>query len=260
MLRIPKYLLILVCIICLLLSSNYNALASSNLNAPTFSRAVPSDTSVDLQWIDNSLNELGFILEIKKGNEFILLAKTGTNQKTFTVDGLSPNNWYTFRIKAFDSLGQSDYSEIEVYTPRLDTQIKTTLVFNISSNRYSIKKSSSPTISWKEMDTPPLIYENRTMLPIKYVAQELGATVNWEPTTRMITVNLASRSLKLWVDNRIAMVNGSSVPIDPNSESVKPIIVPPGRTILPFRFIAENLGCSVDWNSQTKEITLTYPK
>ncbi|NLI11289.1 MAG: copper amine oxidase N-terminal domain-containing protein [Peptococcaceae bacterium] len=40
---------------------------------------------------------------------------------------------------------------------------------------------------------------------------------------------------------------------------VTPIIVEPGRTMLPLRFIAENLGSKVDWDAGQKEVTVTYP-
>jgi titin len=55
-------------------------------------------------------------------------------------------------------------------------------------------------------------------------------------------------------------VNGIGTPIDPQNPNVAPIIVPPGRTMLPLRFIAESLGCQVDWNQALQEVTVTYPK
>ena len=38
-----------------------------------------------------------------------------------------------------------------------------------------------------------------------------------------------------------------------------PVIVPPGRTMLPARFIAEALGDTVNWNSATQQVTITVP-
>jgi hypothetical protein len=32
-----------------------------------------------------------------------------------------------------------------------------------------------------------------------------------------------------------------------------------GRTVLPLRFVAENLGCAIGWDGATQTITLTYP-
>ncbi|MBS4025670.1 MAG: hypothetical protein KGZ96_08350 [Clostridia bacterium] len=38
----------------------------------------------------------------------------------------------------------------------------------------------------------------------------------------------------------------------------KPITVPPGRTMLPLRFISETLGCQVEWNQTLREATVRY--
>ncbi|MGE5422313.1 MAG: stalk domain-containing protein [Ignavibacteriales bacterium] len=38
------------------------------------------------------------------------------------------------------------------------------------------------------------------------------------------------------------------------------MVVPPRRTMLPLRFIAENLGCQVIWNQALNEVKVVYPK
>ncbi|HOL83542.1 MAG TPA: copper amine oxidase N-terminal domain-containing protein [Caldisericia bacterium] len=47
--------------------------------------------------------------------------------------------------------------------------------------------------------------------------------------------------------------------MDPTNPKVVPMIIS-GRTMLPVRFVAENLGCKVDWDQDTKTVTITYPK
>jgi len=49
----------------------------------------------------------------------------------------------------------------------------------------------------------------------------------------------------------IAKVNGVDTPIDPTNPKVVPMIIS-GRTMLPVRFVAENLGCKVDWDTRYK--------
>ncbi len=69
-------------------------------------------------------------------------------------------------------------------------------------------------------------------------------------------------SLKLYTKENggTARVNGVNTPIDSSNPNVAPIIVPPGRTMLPLRYIAENLGCQVDWNQALQEVKAAYPK
>lgn len=54
-----------------------------------------------------------------------------------------------------------------------------------------------------------------------------------------------------------AKVNGIYKTIDSNNPNVVPIIIN-GRTMLPLRFIAENLSCIVDWDSKNMIITITF--
>ena len=109
----------------------------------------------------------------------------------------------------------------------------------------------------KTMDTAPVIVESRTFLPIRYVAQELGATVDWFPPDK-VEINHMGNKIELWIGQNSASVNGSFVLIDPGNPNVAPFIQPPGRTMMPLRFISENLGCKVDW-LPPQEARITYP-
>jgi len=111
----------------------------------------------------------------------------------------------------------------------------------------------------KEMDVAPIIRESRTLLPIRYVAEALGAVVQWDAVERKVTITFKGTTIELWIDKNTALVNGEYKLIDSTNPKVVPIIIPPGRTMLPIRFIAENLGCRVDWDPALKEVKITYP-
>jgi hypothetical protein len=107
------------------------------------------------------------------------------------------------------------------------------------------------------IDVAPQIIEGRTLLPIKWVAEPLGADVSWDATDRKVTVSLGGTTLELWIGQSQARLNGRSVAIDPQNAKVVPLIVS-GRTMLPVRFVAEQLGADVQWDPPTKTITITY--
>ncbi|MCX5973219.1 MAG: stalk domain-containing protein [Coprothermobacterota bacterium] len=111
----------------------------------------------------------------------------------------------------------------------------------------------------KQMDTAPVIVESRTFLPIRYVAQELGFNVDWLAGEQKVTISSPGFTLQLWIGKNTAMVAGKYTVIDASNPNVMPFIQPPGRTMMPLRFIAENLGCQVDWLPETKEVQITYP-
>ena len=142
---------------------------------------------------------------------------------------------------------------------------RTTKTFNVKYIKRSILKLQigSKTMyvndSPFEIDVPPIILEGRTLLPIRWVAEPLGAEVGWDGVEKKVTVTLKDTKIELWIGKSIARVNGVDTPIDPDNPKVVPIIKD-GRTMLPVRFVVENLGCKVDWDQDTKTVTITYPK
>ncbi len=108
--------------------------------------------------------------------------------------------------------------------------------------------------------TPVIIKEwGRTVVPIRAIVEALGGTIDWDGNTRKVTINFKDITIELWIDNPKAKVDAKETWIDSDNHNVKPIIQN-SRTMLPLRFVAESLGCSVDWNSTTKTITIKYPK
>ncbi len=106
------------------------------------------------------------------------------------------------------------------------------------------------------MDVSPTIIESRTMLPIRFAATPLGADVAWDNETRKVTVSLGETKMELWIGQSNALVNGKTVPIDPDNVNVKPLIIN-GRTMLPLRFVTETLGCDVQWEEVARKVTIT---
>jgi hypothetical protein len=69
---------------------------------------------------------------------------------------------------------------------------------------------------------------------------------------------LKDTTIELWIGKPQATVNGQTKWIDDTNHKVMPEIIN-GRTMLPLRFVAESLGAKVDWEPNTKTITITYP-
>lgn len=126
----------------------------------------------------------------------------------------------------------------------------TTMVFIIDSSTYVV--NGEPIV----MDVSPTIIENRTMLPIRYAAEPLGADIEWDGVERKATISLGATKLELWIGQSNALINGKTVPIDADNANVKPLIVS-NRTMLPLRFVTENLGCDIEWDPVARKATIT---
>jgi photosystem II stability/assembly factor-like uncharacterized protein len=106
--------------------------------------------------------------------------------------------------------------------------------------------------------TPVIVPEwGRTVVPIRAIVESLGGVVSWDGMERRVTINFGDALIELQVDNPKARVSGSEKWIDPDNHDVKPTIIN-SRTMLPLRFVAENLGATVSWDGTTKAITMTY--
>lgn len=109
------------------------------------------------------------------------------------------------------------------------------------------------------LDAAPVIQNGRTLLPVRYVAEPLGATVTWTAGTRTVTIKRSSLTLVLVVGKATATANGVSVRIDAADARVVPVILQ-GRTMLPARFVAEQLGCVISYDPTTRVVTVTSLK
>lgn len=103
------------------------------------------------------------------------------------------------------------------------------------------------------MDVAPIIVDGRTLVPVRAILEKLGADIHWNPNTRVVTATKDSIQIQLQIDNPIAFVNNQPITLD-----VPPRIID-SRTLIPLRFVAENLDMLVDWIPSTRTITIDSP-
>lgn len=123
----------------------------------------------------------------------------------------------------------------------------------------------------------------RVRVPVRFVSELMGATVSWDDPSQTVTIAFPglsreiaklvlkpgrtmadwwerksldpaatmvkkvvitqpAKTIKLTVGSNTAVVDGTSVPLD-----APPVLVPPGRVMVPIRFISEQLGAKVFW-------------
>lgn len=100
-------------------------------------------------------------------------------------------------------------------------------------------------------DVAPKIVKDRTMLPARFVAEKLGATVEWDAEKQEVTVKKDDITIVITIGSVDAKINGEDVKLD--SEA----FIENDRTYTPIRFIAEALGAKVDWNGATSQVVIT---
>ncbi len=102
-------------------------------------------------------------------------------------------------------------------------------------------------------DVAPQIISGRTMVPLRAIFETLGATVKWDDKTRSITATKKYATVECAIDSYTLSVNYVDKALD-----VAPMIVN-SRTLVPARFVAEALGCNVEWDGAQRIVTITSP-
>ena len=126
---------------------------------------------------------------------------------------------------------------------------ETTITLQIGNPEMTINGRSTPI---DEQGTAPVIRDNRTLLPVRAVIEALGGTVKWNEKQRQVSLTMDRKSLYLVIDSRTLKDNkGKTWEMD-----TAPIIEN-GRTLLPIRAVAEYFGASVEWEEDSRTVTIT---
>lgn len=103
-----------------------------------------------------------------------------------------------------------------------------------------------------ESDQPPLLIDNRTFVPIRVIAEDLGATVNYNKEDRIVTIRRDKTNILLTIGDDIARIS-SDVETRPAILDA-PAFLRNDRTYLPLRSISELFGMEVDWDGGKRAV------
>lgn len=122
------------------------------------------------------------------------------------------------------------------------------------------KKAAKVFGKTKSNDVAPKIEKDRTMLPARFVAENLGAKVEWDGEKQLVTIT--GKNLKTDENVTILITIGSAT-VKVNGKEIKldsPAFIENDRTYTPIRFISENLGASVEWVEKEQKVIITKPE
>lgn len=105
-----------------------------------------------------------------------------------------------------------------------------------------------------ETDVPPIIQNNRTLVPLRFIAEQLGFEVGWNAEERKAKITDRNTSIELQINNTLAIVNKN---FQPSTEVLDvPPIIHDNRTMVPVRFISEIMGYRVEWIPDPKTVVI----
>ncbi len=122
-------------------------------------------------------------------------------------------------------------------------------VFTIGDSTYKVDGKTYA------MDTVSYTSGGRTFIPVRYLAYAIGieeGNIGWNPKTLMVTLTKGDRTVKLIIKSKYLINNGVYTTMDVAAATKN------GRTVLPFRWVAEAFGAKVSWNGALKRVTIEF--
>lgn len=101
------------------------------------------------------------------------------------------------------------------------------------------------------LDVEPQVVQQRTLVPLRAIFEELGATVTWDQATQTARAVKGSDTVQITLNSTTAYVNGEAQTLD------VPAMAIDGRTLVPVRFVSEALDAQVDWLQDTQTVRIT---
>ncbi len=168
-------------------------------------------------------------------------------------EGFTFGGWYTDKslTKEFD-INTKIVSSITLYAKWIEIpadNTKNEIVLTIG------KKDALIFGETRTNDVAPVIRNERTMLPSRFIAESLGASVEWNEEKQLVTIKGKNEkdediTILITIGAAYSSVNGESIKLD------SPAFIENDRTYTPIRFISEQLGANVDWNESEQKITI----
>jgi len=123
----------------------------------------------------------------------------------------------------------------------------------------AILKYDGQIIEFPEDLCPPTIIRNRTLIPARQLFEAMGGSVDWQPESLQVEICLGDSTVALTIGSNKAIVNGKEKGLE-----VPALIIDHdgdlyGSTMIPLRFVSEELGYTVVWNDDERTANIVEP-
>lgn len=222
---------------------SFSFTTESDLSAPVWQESSSltanniNPGSIGLSWDEASDN--GGVKAYKVFKDGTEIAKVEKGH-TYTVENLAPDTEYTFKIEAgdVDENWSTNGPSLTITTKPAPPPLKPGEIRIVVNGK---------TVS---SDISPVIEQGRTLVPIRVISENIGATVGWDGKSKTVTVTMNQKVVMLKIGNKYATVNGKNINLDVPAKILN------GRTLVPLRFIGESLGATVTWDGTTRTVTI----
>ena len=217
-----------------------------------FTNSNGTDESVDFRGIKDVNGKSFNVPDTRRDSLRISFSKDGIYWATlalpvFSVESIDcTNDSILIDTGSSRTLFSIKFSDMEQVVPECDTKVEL--------NDHILGFSQ-----------PPVTENDRTLVPMRFLLEQMGAEVTWDDATQTATATVPvtteeeiqtfglaeEKSVTFSVDNTTATVNGSAATMDVPARLIN------DKTMVPLRFLSENLGFDVQWDEATRTAIVT---
>ena len=239
--------------------------------------ALVTEVGIKFDWTPNSSNFGYRIYRAESpGDEGISISDFPLKEGQFVDVSIMPNTDYYYTICRVDAEAGFDRATMTIIPESLGER-SSEIVLNSEDmiimpiptedtvKNFIMMKIGEPTMLFNEVKveidpgrgTAPLIDTGRTLVPIRAIIEAMGGIVLWEDSTQSITLisgdtAVLDFSVEMAIDSHSLIANGVNKTMDTAPKTINE------RTMLPLRFVSENVGSEIAWIGSTQEIIIVF--
>ena len=138
------------------------------------------------------------------------------------------------------------FTSVLAAVPGAKAESMTTIEVYIGKNTGTVNGKATT------LEQGAVIKNGRTMVPLRFITEAMGATLVWDAATRTANITLADNKIALTIGKTVAQVNSYDVALD------APAAIINSKTVVPLRFVAESMGATTAWNATLKKVTVQF--
>lgn len=188
------------------------------------------------------------------GNEYVDVNIDSYTKYYYTICPVLKEAEFDIETGELTSEKLGSFSDsITITTPEITTDVD-------SERQFILMEIGKPTMlvgeETMEIDpgrgTVPVVQNGRTLVPIRAIVEAMGGDVDWNGTEQKVSIDANEHTIYMWLGNKQITVDNKQKSID-----MAPITIN-DRTMLPIRFVAENIGYQIEWIASSQQIVIVF--
>lgn len=203
------------------------------------------ETETAERWI--TVMEGIYVALMKDANDRLFLGFS--NDGVYYTRVPLPESFYIYMENPLEEILRTDSKSI-IYR-----HLYWAVIFNIDEIRNAINIENPTYVKVNNkilgFDTPPVIENDRTLVPLRLIFETLGAKVDWDGETQSALVEGSNKSIMFSINDTNARVNDQIKQMDVPARLID------SKTMVPLRFLSEELGFTVSWDEGNRIATIS---